>query len=351
MVDIVTHGQTEAFGGPGMTPRWTSSSKEGIGTAYSTSSRVWFTISHGILNEVYYPTIDRPQIRDLQFLITDEKTFFHEERRNLASKIEPIEKVALGYKILTFDKDGRYQIAKKIISDPHQPCVLIHTHLQADPDFLNRLKLYALVSPHLEMGGMGNSGHRIRVAGMEILIAWKNSTWLALGVDIGFQKTSCGFVGESDGWQDLKQNFIMDWQFDQALDGNIALMGQIDLSRPKNLFLPWPLAIAFMPPLPRYFNHLPSHTSFKKKGLSSNGNGPAVSFCLWKNIPVTMAICIVSATNSFSLTRIKPLPAPLSPRPAFRGARLKVMKTLVVTIWSGLAIWSKVQPACSRSAM
>lgn len=70
--------------------RWTSRSKEGVGTAYNTSSRVWFTISHGILNEVYYPRIDRPQIRDVQFLITDGETFFHEEKRDLIHRIEYI---------------------------------------------------------------------------------------------------------------------------------------------------------------------------------------------------------------------------------------------------------------------
>ena len=42
-----------------------------------------FTLAAGIVSEVYYPTIDRPQIRDLQFLITDGKTFFHDERRHL----------------------------------------------------------------------------------------------------------------------------------------------------------------------------------------------------------------------------------------------------------------------------
>ncbi len=72
-----------AFGWPGIEPRWTSSSKDGVGTAYADASRVWFTISHGILNEVYYPTLDRPQIRDLQFLVTDGETFFHEEKRDL----------------------------------------------------------------------------------------------------------------------------------------------------------------------------------------------------------------------------------------------------------------------------
>ena len=38
-----------AFGAPGIEPRWTHSTKEGIGTAYHTSCRVWFTLSHGIV--------------------------------------------------------------------------------------------------------------------------------------------------------------------------------------------------------------------------------------------------------------------------------------------------------------
>jgi len=37
-----------AFGAPGMPPRWTSSTKDGVGTAYSASSRVWFTFSRHI---------------------------------------------------------------------------------------------------------------------------------------------------------------------------------------------------------------------------------------------------------------------------------------------------------------
>ena len=50
-----------AFGAPGVEPRWTSSEKDAVSTAYAASSRVWFTVSHGTLNEIYYPTIDRPQ--------------------------------------------------------------------------------------------------------------------------------------------------------------------------------------------------------------------------------------------------------------------------------------------------
>src|SRR5579862_7974337 len=72
-----------AFGGPGLEPRWTSSRKDAMGTAYSAASRVWFTLSHGTLNEIYYPTIDRPQTRDMELLFTDGETFCHEEKRDL----------------------------------------------------------------------------------------------------------------------------------------------------------------------------------------------------------------------------------------------------------------------------
>ena len=60
-----------AFGAPGIEPHWTSSAKEGVGTAYHTSCRVWFTLSPGIVNEIYYPHVDQPNTRYFQFLITD----------------------------------------------------------------------------------------------------------------------------------------------------------------------------------------------------------------------------------------------------------------------------------------
>src|ERR1017187_2405519 len=52
-------GNSVAFGAPGIEPRWTSSAKEGLGTAYHTSCRLWFTLSHGIVNEIYYPHVDQ----------------------------------------------------------------------------------------------------------------------------------------------------------------------------------------------------------------------------------------------------------------------------------------------------
>ena len=63
--------ETFAPGWPGVPARWTSSAKSGIGTAVSRDSRVWFTLSHGILNEIYYPRVDHACTRDLGFIVTD----------------------------------------------------------------------------------------------------------------------------------------------------------------------------------------------------------------------------------------------------------------------------------------
>ena len=53
---------------------------------------------------------------------------------------------------------------------------------------------------------------------------------------------SVGFVGLSDGWQDLSQHFEMEWEYTRAEDGNIAFTGEIDLAACKGEFV---LALGF----------------------------------------------------------------------------------------------------------
>jgi glucoamylase len=74
-----------APGAPGIAARWTSSAKSGVGTALTARSRVWFTLSHGILNEIYYPRVDQACTRDFGLLVTDGSTFFSEEKRDAKS--------------------------------------------------------------------------------------------------------------------------------------------------------------------------------------------------------------------------------------------------------------------------
>src|SRR5262249_39974051 len=100
-----------------------------------------------------------------------------------------------------------------------------------------RLHIYVLVAPHLEVGGWGNSGNVARTPWGDVLTAHKGQTWMGLASTAPFLRCSCGYVGATDGWQDLSDNFQLDWEFDSAADGNIALTGEIDLAKGHEFLL------------------------------------------------------------------------------------------------------------------
>lgn len=228
----MTTSNRNAPGAPGIEPRWTSSAKDGIGTAYHTSSCLWFTLSHGIINEIYFPHVDSPNTRDLQFLITDGETFCHEEKCDLDHLTEYPEQNALLYRLTNSDREGRYRIVKEIIGEPHSPVLLIRTRLEIlQPKLRGKLRLYALLAPHMKGTGSHNHAEWCGLGDRKFLEARREDIFMVFGCEPDFTRRSVGYVGHSDGWQDLMNNFKMDWEFEQAQDGNIALTAEIDLSR------------------------------------------------------------------------------------------------------------------------
>jgi len=110
-----------APGGPGIEPHWTSSAKSGVGTAFDGRSLVWFTISHGIIDEVYYPRVDQANTRDFGLLVTAShqgQPFLSEEKRDTRSEVHLLAPGVPGYRLLNASVDGRYEIDKTIIADP-----------------------------------------------------------------------------------------------------------------------------------------------------------------------------------------------------------------------------------------
>jgi len=102
-----------AFGKPGIDPKWTHGNKDGVGTAYSGDSRIWFTLFQGVVTEVFYPTADRPQIRDLQYLVTDGKTFFHEEKRPPRAPYPTVVRTRLCFQLTNSSEDVGTGSSKK----------------------------------------------------------------------------------------------------------------------------------------------------------------------------------------------------------------------------------------------
>src|SRR5512135_2434301 len=110
-------GPSHAPGWPGGRARWTSSAKSGVGTALGSSGRIWFTVSHGILNEVYYPRVDQACTRDMGFIVTDGRGFFSEEKRHCTFENRPLEPGIPAFLLTNTDVSGRYRIHKEVICD------------------------------------------------------------------------------------------------------------------------------------------------------------------------------------------------------------------------------------------
>ncbi|HEX8755388.1 MAG TPA: glycoside hydrolase family 15 protein [Steroidobacteraceae bacterium] len=215
----------EAPGGPGLPPTWSSSAKEMVGCSLG-ASRLWFTIGGGILNEVYHPRVDIPQIRDLGIIIADGHGFWVEVKRmyrhTLALAAPGVPAVQIVH------EHERFELTLRIVPVVDRDVLLMEIELTGDES----LRPYALLAPHL--GGTGNNncaaiaGHR----GHRVLWAEQGPCALALAAvtpdqQDAWARASCGFAGSSDGWQDFARNGAMSWEYSSAGPGNVAMMGEL----------------------------------------------------------------------------------------------------------------------------
>lgn len=216
-----------APGAPGIDGRWTSSAKNGLGTALSKTSPVWFTLSHGILNEIYYPRVDSACTRDFGFIVTGPNGYFSEEKRDCVSNTQPFDGGIPAFTIVNTARDEAYRIEKQVITDPARPSVLQRVTFTPLKGALGDYRVTALLAPHLVNAGKLNSAWIGEFEGRQVLFASGRSRYLALVSDTPWQAASAGFVGFSDGWQQLHKSGCLSDQYSRADDGNVALAGEI----------------------------------------------------------------------------------------------------------------------------
>ncbi len=231
-----------APGAPGIPARWTSSAKTGVGTSLSNKSHVWFTLSHGIFDEIYYPRIDQACIRDMGLIVTDGTDFFSEEKRDAESKIHWLADGVPAFRLINTCRKGRYRIEKDIVTDPHRDTVLQQVSFTAQQGALADYHLYVLVAPHLKNQGAGNNAWVGEFEGVPLLFTQRNDCVVALACSSPWIKRSVGYVGSSDGWQDLQAHKRMTWEYRRAENGNVAMSAEIDLTKSQGKFV---LALSF----------------------------------------------------------------------------------------------------------
>jgi len=230
-----------APGAPGIEPTWSSSAKDAVGTSPG-PARVWFTVGHGILNEVYWPRVDAPQIRDLGFIVADDAGFWSEVKRDAASEVR-FERPGVPA-VHAVHRHDRYLLSLRICADVHADVVRVEAGLvdrrdQADPGrAAPPLRLYPLLAPHLGFSGRDNRAWSGTYKGRPLLFAGHDGATLALAADPPGLRRSVGYVGASDGWQDFAADGRMTWEFEEAGPGNVAAIMEIEPGdRPVQLAL------------------------------------------------------------------------------------------------------------------
>ena len=110
--------------GQGADALWPTAAKNGFGTSNTIASKVWFTLADGVMTEVFYPTVDMPSVKSLQFLIvTGAQT--ENEAEDTVHRLEVPNPASLTFRQINRAKSGAYTITKTYITDPRRNSVLI----------------------------------------------------------------------------------------------------------------------------------------------------------------------------------------------------------------------------------
>jgi glucoamylase len=203
---------SEAFGGPGIPPTWCSSDKDFVTTALG-PARLWATVGHGIINEVYWPSTGRPQIRDFGFYLVGSGGWIDLKRVQTYQLSTPGPYLPA----LTITHQGKdYELALEVLPDPRRDVLLVRYRLKGD------YRLVVILAPHLGSTGRDNSARLAEGVG------FANGAGLALclSADPPLSQLSCGYVGTSDGWQDLNRHGALTYHFQSASNGTVAITAE-----------------------------------------------------------------------------------------------------------------------------
>jgi glucoamylase len=205
-----------AFGAPGIAPTWCSSDKDYVTTALG-GSRLWATIGHGIINEVYWPSTGQPQVRDFGFYLVGAAG--SQQRWVDLKRVRQYHLATPGPYLpaLTITHFGAdYQLTVEVLPDPLRDVLLLRFNLTGP------YSLVLILAPHLGSTGRGNSAW----IDEDRAYARHADFCLCLAADAPLLKLSCGYVGASDGWQDLDRHGTLTYRFSSAENGTVALSAE-----------------------------------------------------------------------------------------------------------------------------
>lgn len=218
-----------APGRPGRFAHWPSARKDQIGTAIAPESRIWFSTVRGALTEIFYPDPDRVAVRALRFLVTDAEGFFSDESTDAAADRFVASRFAPSVRVRATDPKGRYRLEKTIVPDPRGNALLVRVHFESMGTAALACRLYCQLEPYFGAETPDATALIDCYEGATALVATSSDgRALALVSSAPWGQTSAGFLGTSDGREDLVSTGALREEYESAEHGQVVLLGEID---------------------------------------------------------------------------------------------------------------------------
>ena len=211
-----------APGAPGQDAKWANAGKQGVGTSNTPQSKVWFTLQGGVLTEVFYPTVDMPNVQVLQFIVVDAaRPKVETELEDANSQVKVLSDRAISFRQINRARNNQWTITKTYTTDPQRNTLLIDVTFETRKPALD---LYVYFDPSLNNSGMHDSAWTEGPA----LIATDADKFSALLSSEGFTTPTNGFSGTSDGLEQLKQSGRVRTAYSRAENGNVVQLARIN---------------------------------------------------------------------------------------------------------------------------
>ncbi|WP_037368163.1 glycoside hydrolase family 15 protein [Amycolatopsis orientalis] len=231
-------GRSAAGGSPGDCcggpSSWTTGDKSALGTAAGTASPVWFTVAKGVTSEVFDPRADVANMQDMQYVVTDGKSFVDLERDATDHVVSMPDEKALEYTVTNTAKNGRYRITTTYVTDSGRPTLLTRTRFQSLDG--GQYQVYLLANPSMAGGAANDTaawdGTGLTASGTEDLFGARTTVASALRASTGFVAHDNGYSGAaSDCLVDLRAHQRLTNQFDSTDHGNVVQCGQVPVGQ------------------------------------------------------------------------------------------------------------------------
>ena len=183
----------------GADAHWPTAAKNGFGTSNSLNSKVWFTLANGVMTEVFYPTLDVPNVQMLQLhVVMGAKV--ETEVDDTVHRLELPNPNSLTFRQVNTAKSGQYTITKTYITDPRRNTVLIDVNF----DTQTKAQLHVYFDPSLNNSGM----HDLAWTDGEMLLASDGNKASALVPSCGFTQATNSYLGGTQNLTRARGNVI-----------------------------------------------------------------------------------------------------------------------------------------------